>query len=107
MLPDITHLQFAVLSVLLDGEKAGRDVREELAEHHGVRKSGPALYQMMARVEDDKFVRGWYVEKVIDGQRIKERRYEITAAGKRVCEDVRTYYAANSRRGVKARWANA
>jgi DNA-binding PadR family transcriptional regulator len=105
MLPDITHLQFLVLMILLDGEKSGREVREELAEH-GVKKSGPAFYQIMARLEDDKYVKGWYVEKVIDGQRIKERRYEITSAGVRACEHVRVFMA-DALRGWKGGLANA
>lgn len=96
MLPEITHLQFLVLTILLDAQKSGREVREELAEH-GVKKSGPAFYQLMSRLEDDKFVRGWYDEKVIDGQRIKERRYEITGAGTRVAQEVREFYLQNAR----------
>jgi hypothetical protein len=30
-MPDVTHLQFLVLTILLDGEKTGRPVREKLA----------------------------------------------------------------------------
>ena len=106
MLPNITHLQFLVMTILLDGDKSGRDLREMMAEE-GVRKSGPAFYQMMARLEDEKFVRGWYEQKVIDGQIIKERRYEITGAGKRVCNDVRAFYEARVRRAWQGGLANA
>ena len=93
-LPEITHLQFLVLGILLDGEESGRNVREELA-NKGVRKSGPAFYQMMARLEDSRFVEGWYHQKVIDGQMIKERRYRITGEGENACRRVRTFYIEN------------
>ncbi len=93
-LPELTHLQFLVLSILLDGERSGREVRERSAEHDK-RKSGPAFYQFMARLEDAGFVEGWYDQKVVDGQSIKERRYKITGGGLRAWEDVRDFYLAH------------
>ena len=50
-IPDITHLQFLVLGMLRGGERLGRTVRRSLARH-GVARTGPAFYQMMARLED-------------------------------------------------------
>src|SRR5436190_23860609 len=105
MLPDITHLQFLVLTVLLDGEMSGREVRDELAEHD-VHKNGPAFYQLMSRLEDEDWVRGWYVEKMVEGQRIKERRYEITGGGKRVRSDAQKFYVQNARPAAKVGWVN-
>src|SRR3954451_19839409 len=96
-LPELTHLQFLVLSTLLDGERSGREVRERLAEA-GERKSGPAFYQFMARLEDAGFVEGWYDQKVVDGQIIKERRYRVTGAGSEAFQDTRGFYLA--RRGL-------
>jgi len=96
-LPDLTHLQFLVLSILLDGEQAGRDVRQKL-EDEGESKSGPAFYQMMARLEEAGSVEGWYDEKVIDGQRIKERRYRITGAGEAARQEVWEFYRHHFRR---------
>src|SRR4051812_34876814 len=95
-LPDITHLQFLVLTILLDGEQSGRHMRDKLAEN-GEHKSGPAFYQMMARLEDAGFVEGWYDEKVIDGQRIKERKYRITAAGEATRREVCEFYLRQGR----------
>jgi DNA-binding PadR family transcriptional regulator len=91
MLPDLTHLQFLILGSLTEGEQSGREIRARLAEQ-GVKKSGPAFYQLMARLEDSKYVRGWYDQKVIDGQVIKERRYKITAPGLRALEATATFY---------------
>jgi len=99
-LPELTHLQFLVLTILMDGERSGREVREKLAEA-GERKSGPAFYQFMARLEDAGFVEGWYDQKVVDGQSIKERRYRITGQGIRAWEDVRDFYLAHSGSGSR------
>jgi DNA-binding PadR family transcriptional regulator len=95
-LPEITHLQFFLLTELMDGERTGRFLRERLGEE-GHRKSGPAFYQLMARLEDAKFVKGRYNQKVIDGQIIKERVYSITGAGVRAIDDVRQFYVARTK----------
>jgi DNA-binding PadR family transcriptional regulator len=91
-LPDITHLQFLLIAALLDGEHSGRDLRELLArEKH--RMSGPAFYQLMARLEDAKLITGKYKQKLVEGKLIKERVYTMTGAGKAACEAVRDFYA--------------
>jgi DNA-binding PadR family transcriptional regulator len=90
-LPEITHLQFLVLSILTDKEAPGRLIREKLAEHGG-KKSGPAFYQFMARLEESGFIEGWYDQKVVEGQIIKERHYRITGEGLRAYQSVRDFY---------------
>ena len=95
-LPEITHLQFLVLGQLLAVPRAGRDIRAEL-QRHGVRRTAPAFYQMMARLEDAGFVEGWYDQKVVDGQLIKERHYRLRPAGLRVWTATRDFYMANLR----------
>jgi DNA-binding PadR family transcriptional regulator len=96
-LPDITHLQFLLLTALLDGERSGRELRG-LLEQERHRKSAPAFYQLMARMEDAKLVKGRYDQKVVEGQIIKERVYEITASGVAAAEAVREFYAAIAQR---------
>jgi DNA-binding PadR family transcriptional regulator len=91
-LPDITHLQFLVLNLLMDEERSGRWLREQLAEH-GHKKSGPAFYQFMSRLEDAKFVKGHYEPKEVDGQPVRERVYRVMAGGISAWEDVRAFYA--------------
>jgi hypothetical protein len=98
-LPDITLLQFLVLTVLLGGEQPGRHIRERLAEE-GEKKGGPAFYQMMARMEEAHLVEGWYDKQVIDGQLIKERRYRISAAGLTAWQQVRDFYDSIARERV-------
>jgi DNA-binding PadR family transcriptional regulator len=95
-LPEITHLQFLVLGMLLEAPRAGRDIRAAL-RRHGVRRTAPAFYQMMARLEDTSQVEGWYDQKVIDGQLIKERHYRVRPAGARAWAITRDFYLARLR----------
>jgi len=92
-LPPVTHLQFLVLDALAGTEQAGRDLRDLLATY-GIRRSAPAFYQMMARLESSNLVEGWYDQKVIAGQNVKERRYRITRTGLRSLEATRNFYVA-------------
>ena len=90
-LPPITHLQFLVLEALSVDEQAGRELRALLSSV-GVRNSGPAFYQMMARLEQAGLVSGRYDHKALNGQRVKERCYQITRAGQRAFEATRAFY---------------
>lgn len=84
MIPAITHLQFLVLTSLLEGEQSGRFVRDTLKEL-GEPKSRPAFYQIMARLEDASLVSGRYDQKVIDGNPVRVRKYRITTSGVKAC----------------------
>ncbi len=90
-LPELSHLQFAVLDVLGTAQMSGKDLRTGLGEL-GINKSGPAFYQMMARMEDAKLVDGSYTQQVIDGQIIKQRQYKITGNGIRALNDTKQFY---------------
>ncbi|HSC28899.1 MAG TPA: helix-turn-helix transcriptional regulator [Vicinamibacterales bacterium] len=90
-IPDTTHLQFLVLGMLRTAPHLGRALRKELSSH-GVRRSGPAFYQMMARLEDAGFVAGQYEQKVLSGQIIKERLYTLTPAGAAAWAATRDFY---------------
>jgi DNA-binding PadR family transcriptional regulator len=99
-LPDISHLQFAVLGLLLTGEQTGRAVRAQLRQLR-VRQTGPAFYQMMARLEDDGLVDGRYEQKVVAGQILRERRYTITDAGRKSWTESRRFYLETIRSAEK------
>ncbi len=90
-IPRITHLQFLVLGLLRQSGRLGRELRRELTRR-GVRRSGPAFYQLMARLEDADLVAGAYDQKIVSGQIIKERRYEITASGTAAWTATRDFY---------------
>jgi DNA-binding PadR family transcriptional regulator len=90
-LPAVTHLQVLVLDAVNEGEQAGRELRDRLAAH-GVRNSAPAFYQMMGRLEETGLVEGWYEQKLVEGQNVKERRYRITRRGERALAETRAFY---------------
>jgi DNA-binding PadR family transcriptional regulator len=89
----LTHLQFIVIGVLLADEQSGKDIRREL-KRQGVRRTGPAFYQMMARLEEAGWIDGFYTQEVVDAQIIKERRYRVKPAGVRAWTSTRDFYAA-------------
>jgi hypothetical protein len=64
---------------------------------------------MMARLEHAGWVDGWYDQKIVDGQIIKERRYELTPAGAAEWTRTRQFYvgAAAAARKLKRGWADA
>ncbi|MFN0131996.1 MAG: hypothetical protein ACKVW3_05630 [Phycisphaerales bacterium] len=96
-MPKLTHLQFLVLEILLTGptEKAGKDVRAHLAANK-VRKTGPAFYQLMSRMEDAGLVEGWYMQEIIDGQIIKQRWYRAKGKGAMAYNDTREFYISRA-----------
>lgn len=106
-IPEITHLQFLVLGMLREAERPGRYLRRALARH-GVRRTSPAFYQMMARLEDAGLVEGAYDQKVVEGQIIKERRYRLTASGAAAWTATRAFYSeAIETYGARPRPAHA
>src|SRR3954452_15677224 len=105
-LPAITHLQFLVLGVLLSGEESGRAIRDVIASY-GLRRSGPAFYQMMARMERDGLVQGSYEQIIVRDQAVTERRYRITPAGSKLWKKARAFYESVSLAAGRERWSNA
>jgi DNA-binding PadR family transcriptional regulator len=105
-LPPITHMQFLVLEALAEGERHGRDLRARLAAYR-VRSSGPAFYQMMARLEQSGLVEGWYEQALVHGQHVKERRYRLARPGRRALDETRRFYLARLAPAVRKRPSNA
>jgi DNA-binding PadR family transcriptional regulator len=105
-LPDITHLQFLVLGVLLNAEQPGRTIRETIARF-GVRRNGPAFYQMMARLEREDLVEGWYEQIAVGDQKVTERRYRIRPAGAKLWEQTRSFYERVGLAVTRQEWSNA
>jgi len=105
-LPDLTHLQYLVLGVLRSSEQPGRVVRQALAAY-GVRRSGPAFYQLMARIERAKLVDGRYEQVTVGDQVVTERRYRITPEGSRIWSAAHRFYDELARRPARATWSDA
>jgi DNA-binding PadR family transcriptional regulator len=104
--PEVSHLQYLALGVLLTGEQAGRSMRAAVARF-GVRRSGAAFYQFMARLERDGLAEGWYEQITVGDQLVTERRYRITAAGAKTWKETRAFYEAVDRVAAGQRLSNA
>jgi DNA-binding PadR family transcriptional regulator len=105
-LPEVTHLQFLVLGILRPAEQAGRVIRSALASY-GVRRSAPAFYQLMSRLEAAGLVEGEYSQIVVGDQAVTERRYRITPEGERQWERAYEFYTEVARQASNVRWSNA
>jgi DNA-binding PadR family transcriptional regulator len=71
-LPAVTNLQFLVLGVLRLHEQPGRVIRAALLPY-GVRRSAPAFYQLMSRLEAAGLVEGRYEQIIVGDQAVTER----------------------------------
>ena len=92
-LPDITHLQFEILRMLIEGgELSGSELRGGLRKW-GWKKSAPAFYQLMSRLQDAKHVKGIDRLDTVNGFRVKRRDYKITMDGRRAAIQLHDFYA--------------
>jgi len=74
-LPELTPLQALAISILFDGEKSAREVRDELA-FHGVEMPMCQVYRLLGRAELAGHLlarhRQW---QTADGRPVREKRY--------------------------------
>jgi len=104
-IPRLTHLQFLVLGLLREGEQPGRVIRDAIAAH-GLKRSAPAFYQLMARLERDRLVDGWYEQVAAGDQAVTERRYRLRPAGAKLWTEARDFYTTLIARSAQ-RWSDA
>ena len=91
-LPEITALQFAVLSLLFAGEKTGRDLRRQLQNCGGPRTSA-AFSQLMTRLQDAAYVQARRCTPTAHHQQTpRESRYRLTDLGLIVWQATRRFY---------------
>jgi DNA-binding PadR family transcriptional regulator len=105
-MPAATHLQYLVLMLLKNGDLPGREIRRILAQY-GVRRTGAAFYQMMARLERVRWVEGWYEQIAVGDQAVTERRYRLRAGGARACDEARAFYESVAVAAARKRWSDA
>ena len=105
-LPPLSHLQFLALGVLLSGDEPGRVIRDVVAAY-GVQRTGAAFYQLMARLERDGLIEGWYEPIVVGDQTVRERRYRLTPAGARAWRQTRSFYETVAAAAAERRLSNA
>lgn len=97
-LPELTHLQFAILDIIGASQITGKHLREAL-RGKGIKRDGPSFYQMMSRLEEAKYVKGWYEQKIVEGQIIKERNYRILGNGINALRQTRSFYSSRASSG--------
>jgi DNA-binding PadR family transcriptional regulator len=86
-------MQYLALGVLLSSEQPGRVLRDTV-RRFGARHTRAAFYQFMARLERDGLVEGWYDQVRAGDQMVTERRYRITAAGRKTWSATRAFFEA-------------
>src|ERR671913_257359 len=102
----LSHLQFLVRWVLRTDPQPGPTLRNALSTY-GIRRTGPAFYQLMARMEKDRLVDGWYEQVTVGDQAVTERHYRITPDGTRRWKEARAFYEHVARAATKLRWSDA
>lgn len=90
--PDLPHLQFAVISCLGASRLSGRELRAKL-KAAGIRKSGAGFYQLMARMEDAELIGGELEEGERHGERMKKRYYKVTGKGRKLRAAAMEFYS--------------
>ena len=90
-IPRLSHLQFLVVGILKGQHVPGRLIRARLLAFD-VKKTGPAFYQLMSRLEDSGLVEGSYQQEIVQGQIIRERHYRLTGDGSRAWDQSRDFY---------------
>jgi DNA-binding PadR family transcriptional regulator len=94
--PELSNLQYLALGVLRSSEMPGREIRDAV-RRFGVRRTRAAFYQFMARLERDGLVEGWYEQIQVGDQMVTERRYRITAGGRKAWAATHAFYEAVDR----------
>jgi DNA-binding PadR family transcriptional regulator len=105
-LPALTNLQFLVLGMLRVNEQPGRVIREALLAY-GVRRTAPAFYQLMSRLEAAGLVEGRYEQAIVGDQAVTERWYSITTNGTRQWQRAQSFHTEVGRLASKLRLSNA
>ena len=90
-IPKLTDVQVLFLEAIGVEKVSGRQLREQLAER-GWRRSAPVFYQFAARLQNEGLIRGWYEQRTIAGQPVRERFYELTAHGKQALVEMLRFY---------------
>lgn len=99
-IPKLTDVQMLFLEAIGAEKVSGRQLREKLAEL-GWRRSAPVFYQFAARLEDEKLIEGWYEQRTIAGQPVRERFYELTAHGKQALVETLHFYEERLRNNAR------
>ena len=90
-LPTLSVLQILILDTMGAGETQSGDLREKL-KAAGFRKSAPAFYQAMTRLEDAGLVESRFTTDRIDGKTVREKHFKVTAEGVRALGEAQDFF---------------
>ena len=90
--PHYNFSQMATVDIIAKhGQINGVDLRRELAAE-GVKKSGPAFFDMMMRLESAGLIRSWHDnETLVKGRRRRTKFYCLEGDGFRALQEFRQY----------------
>lgn len=90
-LPQITHLQFLLLSTIGEEDLPCSVLRKAVMDC-GEEQSGPAFYQAMTRMERISLIKGRYQKTMVGEQIIREKYYQLTELGFEAINSVKRFY---------------
>ena len=105
-LPSLSVLQILILDTIGVGEIASGELRERL-KAGGFRKSAPAFYQAMTRLEDAGLVESRFTTERIEGATVREKQFKVTALGMAALSEAQRFFDGLQVRAVKPRKAAA
>jgi PadR family transcriptional regulator PadR len=78
-----TRREAVILSILINGEKYGREIRNEYEERTGRKMPLGSLYTTLSRMEEYGFVKSWMGESVHERGGNKRKYFAVKTAGHR------------------------
>jgi hypothetical protein len=93
-LPDLTHLQFLVLDLLIESESglSASQLRESLNQH-GEPRAGPKFYQLMKRLVKEGLIDTWSQSFDVGGGVVNRTYYKQTDLGHTFWYSTLRFYA--------------
>ncbi len=81
-IPELTHLQYAILLTLADGKTlSGEEIRLRIRQFGANFNAEPKFYQLMSRMEKSDLLVGEYTDRKTNPRQVRERKYKQTDKG--------------------------
>ena len=96
-IPELTPLQFFVMSLLGTNRRAGHELIALLTKA-GHRKSRPAAYMLFARMEESGWLESeWHEKTLVDDEgvehTVREKRFKVTGEGSAAWAQTQRFFA--------------
>jgi DNA-binding PadR family transcriptional regulator len=93
MLPEMSGLQFLVMSLLFAGTQSGQELRRRLGEA-GARLGPSSFSRLMTRMEEANYIQARTEHGPNGGRLVCPRQYEATALGVAMWRRAREFYSS-------------